>query len=384
MLMTPAQDYLRAAVRAFVAHEIAPHAAAWDRECTVPVAVLHKLGTLGLMGMCVAPAWGGAGLDLVSYVLAVEEIAAGDCGLGNLMCVNNSPNCAALQDFGTQAQKEQFLRPLARGAQHSAFLLTEPHAGSDASAIRTRAVRTGDHYVLNGTKQFVTGGRSAEIALIVAVTDAAAGKRGLSCFLSPTNLPGYRVVREERKLGHHAADTCQVALENLVIPAGNLLGPLHGGYKLALAYLENGRLGVAAQAVGVARAALSAALRYADKNSAHGKLLRNQQAIAFKLADMATAIEGAHQMTLHAATLKDAGHPCVREASMAKLYASTMAEKVCSDALQIHGDHGCLNDYPIEKLYRDSRVLAIYEGTNEIQRLVIARTLLHGAEQPFT
>ncbi len=370
MLITPVQDHIRAIARAFTTREIAPYAAQWDRECTVPVSVLGKLGALGFMGLCVDPTWGGAGLDMVSYVLAVEEIAAGDCGLCNLMCVNNSPNCAALQDHGTPAQQAHFLRPLASGTQHSAFLLTEPHAGSDAAALHTRAVRAGDHYVLNGTKQFVTGGRSANVALIVAVTDPAAGKRGLSCFLSPTDVAGYRVVRTERKLGHHAADTCQIALENLVVPAGNLLGPLHGGYRIALAYLENGRLGVAAQAVGVARAALSAALQYADK-----KALRRPPSIAFKLADMATAIEGARQMTVHAAALKDAGQPCVREASMAKLYASTIAEKVCSDALQIFGDDGCLEDFPIEKLYRDARVLAIYEGTNEIQRMVIARTL---------
>jgi butyryl-CoA dehydrogenase len=370
MLITPAQDQIRAIARAFTAREIAPFAAQWDRECTVPVEVLRKLGALGFMGLCVEPSWGGAGLDLMSYVLAVEEIAAGDCGLCNLMCVNNSPNCAALQDYGTPAQKAHFLTPLASGTRHSAFLLTEPHAGSDAAAIRTRAVREGDHYVLNGTKQFVTGGRSANVALIVAVTDPAAGKRGLSCFLSPTDVPGYRVVCTERKLGHHAADTCQIALENLVIPAGNLLGPLHGGYKIALAYLENGRLGVAAQAVGVARAALSAALEYADQNA-----LRRPQSIAFKLADMATAVEGARQITWHAAALKDAGRPCVREASMAKLYASTIAEKVCSNALQILGNDGCLENFPLEKLYRDARVLAIYEGTNEIQRMVIARNL---------
>ena len=375
MIHTPEQLQVRAVAQSFVAREIAPHAARWDREYCVPIHVLRALGPLGFMGLCIDPAWGGAGLDQVAYVLAVEEIAAGDCGLCNLMCVNNSPNCTALQDYGTPDQKERFLRPLATGAQSSAFLLTEPHAGSDAAAIQTRAVRDGDGYVLNGVKQFVTGGRSAEVALIVAVTDPDAGKRGLSCFLTPTKATGYRVAHEERKLGHHAADTCQVVLENLFIPASNLLGPLNGGYKIALAYLEHGRIGVAAQAVGVARAAFSAARRYAEERHAFGKPLREQQAVAFKLADMATAIESAHHMTLHAATLKDAGLRCVREASMAKLFASTIAERVCSDALQIHGGDGCLNDFPIEKLYRDARVLSLYEGTNEIQRMVIAREL---------
>jgi len=366
---------VRATAEAFSAREIVPHAARWDRDCEVPVHVLRGLGELGFMGMCVDAAWGGAGLDFVSYVLAVEAIAEGDCGLCNLMCVNNSPNCAALQEYGTAAQKDAFLRPLASGVQSSAFLLTEPHAGSDAAAIRTRAERRGNDYVLNGVKAFVTGGRTANVALIVAVTDPAAGKRGLSAFLTSTAAPGYRVAREERKLGHRTADTCQIALIDLVVPASQLLGSPGAGYRIALAYLENGRIGVAAQAVGVARAALRAAQRYAATRISFGQPLVAHQAIAFKLADMATAIEGAHQMTVHAASLKDAGLPCVREASMAKLHASTIAERVCSDALQIHGGYGYVSDFPVEKYYRDARVLAIYEGTNEIQRLVIARNL---------
>lgn len=375
MLLTPEQLQVRRAARSFAETALTPYAAAWDRDYTVPIAVLRELGELGFMGMRIDPRWGGAGLDTVSYVLAVEEIAAGDCGVCNLMCVNNSPNCAALEEHGTEDQKARFLRPLASGLQSSAFLLSEPQAGSDAAAITTQAVQAGGHYVLNGIKQFVTGGRSAEIALIVAVTDSSAGKRGMSCFLTPTSAPGYRVVREERKLGHHAADTCQIALENLVVPAGNLLGPRGDGYKIALAYLETGRIGVAAQAVGVARAALTAALRYAAERETFGKALREHQAIAFKLADMATAIEGAHQITLHAAALKDAGLACMREASMAKLHGSTIAERVCSQALQIHGGYGYLNDFPVEKLFRDARVLSIYEGTNEIQRMLIARGL---------
>jgi len=375
VILTPEQRQIRAAAEDFAAREIAPHAAAWDRAGAAPLAALRALGELGFMGMTIDPAWGGAGLDHVSYVLAVEAIAAADCGLCNLMCVNNSPNCAALQDHGTAWQKETFLRPLARGTVHSAFLLTEPHAGSDAAALHTRAERDGDAYVLNGTKAFATGGRSADFALIVAVTDPSAGKRGISCFLTPTRTPGYRVLREERKLGHRTVDTCLVALENLRVPASHLLGAAGSGYRIALAYLETGRIGVAAQAVGVARAALRAASDYAAARTAFGKPLREHQAVAFRLADMATAVESARQITLHAATLKDAGRPCVREASMAKLHATTIAEQVCSAALQVHGGYGYMEDFPVQKFYRDARVLAIYEGTNEIQRLVIARQL---------
>jgi butyryl-CoA dehydrogenase len=378
MLFTDEQEGIREAARAFAQAEITPHAAEWDRTCTVPVHLLRAMGRLGLMGMCIDPAWGGAGADFVSYALATEEIAAGDCGLCNMMCVNNSPNCAALQDHGTPAQKERFLRPLASGEESSAFLLTEPQAGSDAAAIRTRAVRRGDRYVLNGTKQFVTAGRSANVALIVAVTDPGAGKRGISCFLAPTAAPGYRVVREEKKLGHRAADTCQIALENLEVPEENILGTPGQGYRIALAYLENGRIGVAAQAVGVARAAYEAALRYAKERVAFGKPIIEHQAILFRLADMATAIEAARRLTLHAAALKDAARPCLKEASMAKLAATEMAERVCSDAIQIHGGYGYLNDFPVEKLYRDARVLSIYEGSNEIQRMVIGRALAAG------
>jgi alkylation response protein AidB-like acyl-CoA dehydrogenase len=377
MIPSEAQRQIRDAARAFAQKEIAPHAARWDRDCTVPIDVLRKMGPLGLMGMCVDPVWGGAGADFVSYALATEEIAAGDCGLCNMMCVNNSPNCAALEEHGSDAQKERFLRPLASGEQSSAFLLTEPQAGSDAAALTTRAVKKGDRYVLNGTKQFITAGRSADIAFIVAVIDPAAGKRGMAFFVTPTNAPGYRVAREEVKLGHHAADTCQIALEDLEIPAENMIGAPGAGYRIALAYLENGRIGVAAQAVGVARAALEAALRYAHEREAFGKPIIGHQAVEFRLADMATAIEAARQLTLYAAALKDAGRPCLQEASMAKLFASDMAERVCSEAIQVHGGYGYLNDFPVEKLWRDARVLSIYEGTNEIQRLVIGRAL-HG------
>jgi len=375
MIPTDLQLQIRDAARVFAQKEIAPHAAQWDRTCTVPIDVLRAMGPLGFMGMCVAPEWGGAGADFVSYALAVEEIAAGDCGLCNMMCVNNSPNCAALEDHGTDAQKEKFLRPLASGVQSSAFLLTEPQAGSDAAALKTRAVKRSDRWVIDGTKQFITAGRSADLAFIVAVTDPAAGKRGMSMFVAPTRSPGYRVAKEEVKLGHRAADTCQIALEGLEVPEENLLGEPGAGYRIALAYLENGRIGVAAQAVGVARAAYQAALRYAQERVSFGKTLIGHQAIEARLADMATELEAARQLTLYAASLKDEGKPCLKEASMAKLFASEMAERVCSEAIQIHGGYGYVNDFPVEKLARDARVLSIYEGTSEIQRLVIGRAL---------
>ncbi|MSQ66846.1 MAG: acyl-CoA dehydrogenase [Gammaproteobacteria bacterium] len=378
MVLTDEQAQIRAATRLFAQREIVPYAAAWDRDCAVPLAVLRAMGGVGLMGLCVDPAWGGAGADFVSYALAVEEIAHGDCGVCNMMCVNNSPNCAALTDHGTPDQKERFLRPLAGGVQHSAFLLTEPQAGSDAAALQTRAVRKADRYLLNGTKQFITAGRSADVALIVAVTDPAAGKRGMTCFLTPTATPGYRVAKEEIKLGHRSADTCQIALEDLEVPMENRLGAPGDGYRIALAYLENGRIGVAAQALGVARAALEAARGYAQLRQTFGRPLTEHQAIAFRLADMATAIEAARQLTWHAAALKDAGRVCLKEASMAKLAATAMVEQVCSQAIQIHGGNGYLSDYPVEKYYRDARVLSIYEGTNDIQRMVISRALAAG------
>jgi butyryl-CoA dehydrogenase len=375
MIPSDLQLQIRDAARAFAQKEIAPFAAAWDRSRTVPVEVLRAMGPLGLMGMCVAPEWGGAGADFVSYALAVEEIAAADCGLCNMMCVNNSPNCAALEEHGTAAQKERFLKPLASGVQSSAFLLTEPQAGSDAAALATRAVKKDDRWVIDGTKQFITAGRSADLAFIVAVTDPAAGKRGMSMFIAPTRSPGYRVAKEEDKLGHRSADTCQVVLEGLEVPEENLLGAPGAGYRIALAYLENGRIGVAAQAVGVARAAYEAALGYARERESFGKPLIGHQAIEARLADMATELEAARQLTLNAASLKDEGKPCLKEASMAKLFASEMAERVTSEAIQIHGGYGYVADFPVEKYWRDARVLPIYEGTSEIQRLVIGRAL---------
>ena len=375
MLLSEEQIIVRDMARRFAAEALAPHAAEWDRNRTFPAAALRQMGELGLLGMLVPPDFDGAGLDHVSLAVAIEEIAAGDGATSTIMSVQNSVVCMPLLKFGTAEQKEKFLKPLARGEQIGAFCLTEPHAGSDAAAIKTRAQRTTNGWRLNGVKQFVTSGKHAQLAIVFAVTDPAAGKRGMSAFLVPTNTPGYRVARIESKLGQRASDTAQIALEDCEIPGDHLLGEEGAGYKTALSNLEGGRIGIAAQAVGMARAALSAALKYATERQAFGVALTGHQAISFRLADMATRIEVARQMVLHAATLRDAGRPCLREASMAKLFASEMAEQVCSDAIQIHGGYGYVEDFSVERIYRDVRVCQIYEGTSDVQRMVIARQL---------
>ena len=379
MIPSAEQAALAAAAREFVTSEIAPHAAAWEIAGTgVPATVLARLGAQGYFGMLVPAAQGGAGLDLLDYALVTEELAAGDCGLSNLVNVSNSPVCAAIRDHGSAAQHARFLAPLARGELRGCFLLTEPHAGSDASAITTRATRRGDKWLLSGTKCFVTAGKSAQLAMIIAVTDASAGKRGISAFLAPTDAPGYRVTRLEDKLGHRNCDTAEVVLEDLELDDAHLLGRTGDGYRIALAYLEGGRIGVAAQAVGVARAALEAALGYARSRETFGQPIIEHQAVGFRLARMATQLEAARQLTWHAAALASAGQSALLAASMAKAFATEMAEKVCSDALQVHGGAGYTRAHPVEKYYRDARVLSIYEGTNDIQNLVIARALAKG------
>ena len=376
MIPSEEQSLVRDAARSFARERLAPFAAAWDREGAFPAAALLAMGKLGLLGMLVPSEWDGSGADHVSYALAIEEIAAGDGATSTIMSVHNSVACRPILQFGSEAQKERFLRPMARGEQLGCFCLTEPQAGSDASAISTRALRSGDGYVLEGTKQFVTSGKNAQVAIVFAVTDPSAGKRGISAFIVPTATPGYRVARLESKLGQRASDTAQVVFEECRIPADHLLGSEGEGYRIALANLEGGRLGIAAQAVGMARAALEAATRYALERKSFGVRLMEHQAVAFRLADMATRIEAARQLVLHAAALRDAGKPCLREASMAKLFASEMAERVCSDAIQIHGGYGYVDDFPVERIYRDVRVCQIYEGTSDVQRIVIARTLL--------
>jgi butyryl-CoA dehydrogenase len=374
-LFSEEQRLIRDMARNFAREKLAPFAAKWDRESVPPTATWAEMGKLGLMGVTVPPEWGGAGADFVSYVLALEEIAAGDGGTSTVMSVNNSPYCAALLQYGTSAQKTRFLAPYARGEQFGAFCLTEPHAGSDASALRARAIRDGAGWRISGTKQFITSGSTANAALVFAVTDAAAGKRGISCFIVPTDTPGYRVASIERKLGQHSSDTCQIVFSDVHVPADALLGREGEGYRIALANLESGRIGIAAQAVGMARAAFEAALAYAKEREAFGTAIINHQAVAFRLADMATEIEAAHQMVLNAARLRDAMQPCLMEASMAKLFASEMAERVCSAAIQIHGGYGYLADFPVERIWRDVRVCQIYEGTSDVQKLVISRQL---------
>jgi hypothetical protein len=325
--------------------------------------------------MTVPTEWGGAGADMMSYVLALEEIAAADGGLSTVMSVNNSPDCAALLTYGSPEQKEKWLKPLAKGEILGAFCLTEPHAGSDASNLKTRAVKKGNGWVLNGTKQFITSGRTADMALVFAVTDPNSSKRGISCFIVPTRTPGYRVASVEKKLGQKSSDTCQIAFENCTVGADALLGEEGDGYRVALANLSVGRIGIGAQSVGMARAAFELARAYAGEREAFGTKIINHQAVQFRLADMATKVTVARQMVLHAAALKDAGRPCLTEAAMAKLYASEMAEEVCSAAIQIHGGYGYVADYLAEKIWRDVRVCQIYEGTSDVQRILIGRGL---------
>lgn len=375
MILTQEQEMIRDSLRQFASERLAPFAADWDKHHTFPRQALRELAELGALGIVVPERWNGAGLDYVSLALAVEEIAAGDGATSTIVCVQNSLACGIPNTYGTDFQKEKYLKRLASGEWLGCFCLTEPQVGSDASAIRTTAVRDGDGWVLNGVKQFITTGSNAQVAIVFAVTDKAAGKKGISCFLVPTATPGFLVARVEEKMGQHASDTVQITLENCRVPADHLLGKEGEGYKIALSNLEAGRIGIAAQSIGMARAALEAAIKYAKEREAFGVPIVEHQAVSFRLADMATKIEAARQLTLHAASLKDAGRPCLKEASMAKLFASEMAERVCSDAIQIHGGCGYVTDFPVERIYRDVRVSQIYEGTSDIQRLVIARAV---------
>lgn len=375
MLLSTEQEMIRDAVRQFAQEVIAPQAAQWDRDKTFPHAVHKELAALGAYGVAVPESYGGAGLDYLSLALILEEIAAGDGGTSTVVSVNNCPVCSMLMAFANEAQKQQWLVPLARGEMLGAFCLTEPHVGSDASALRTTATRDGDHYVINGVKQFITSGKHADVAIVLAVTDKAAGKRGISAFVVPTSTPGYVVARLEDKLGQHSSDTAQIVFEDCRVPAANLLGEEGEGYRMALSGLEGGRIGIASQSVGMARAAFEAALAYAKERESFGQPLFAHQAVQFRLADMATRIDVARQMVWHAAALRDAGRPCLKEAAMAKLFASEMAEGVCSDAIQVFGGYGYVNDFPVERIYRDVRVCQIYEGTSDIQKILIARAL---------
>jgi butyryl-CoA dehydrogenase len=367
-------EMLRDSVRAYARAELAPRAPQWDRDSTFPREQLKELAAMGLFGVAIPEEWGGAGMDSTALAIACEEVSAGDGATGTIIAVNNLV-AGILHGFGDAAQKARWLRPVARGEMLGAFALTEPHTGSDASAITTRAESKDGAYVLNGVKQFITSGKTADVAVVFAVTDKSAGKRGISAFVVPTSNPGWIVARVEDKAGQHASDTAQIVLENCRVPADHRLADEGVGYRIALANLESGRINIAAQAVGMARAALEAALAYARERRTFGQPLVAHQAVSFRLADMATSIEAARQLTLHAAMLRDAGLPCLKEASMAKLFASEMAEKVCSDAIQIHGGYGYVSDFPVERIWRDVRVCKIYEGANDIQRMLIGRSI---------
>ena len=375
MLLSDDQAMIRESARSFAQAEVAPLSAEWDRTAEFPTDIARRLGELGFLGMTISEEWGGAGADNVSLALVIEEISAADAACGLLVGLQNSVVCAPINQFGTNDQKERFLRPAARGEIRGCFCLTEPQAGSDASNLRTKADLRGNHYVINGSKQFISSGATADIALIFGVTDSGSGKKGISAFIVSTDSPGYKVVTKEDKLGQRASDTCQLSFEDLEVFQDMVLGELGEGYRIALANLEGGRIGIGAQALGIARAAYEAALSYAKGRESMGQAIIQHQAVAFRLADMATKIEVARQMIWHAAALKDSGRPALKEACMAKLFASEMAEEVCSAAIQIHGGYGFVRGYPVERLWRDVRVCTIYEGTSDVQRLVISRAV---------
>lgn len=375
MILTEEQEMIRDAAREFSQAELVPHASEWDRTGEFPEAAISRMGELGFLGMLIPEDWDGADTGHIAYALALEEVAAGDGGCSTVMSVQNSVVNIPILREGSTAQKERFLRPLSRGEMRGGFALTEPQAGSDASNLKVQARLDGNRYILSGTKQFITSGGTADVMLTFAVTDPDAGKKGISAFLVPTDQPGYRVARKEEKLGQRSSDTCQIVFEDMEITPDLMLGEPGEGYRIALSNLEGGRIGIAAQSVGMARAAYEAARDYAGERESFGRAIAGHQAVAFRLADMATQIEAAHQMVLHAAALRDAARPCLKEASMAKLFASEMAETVCSQAIQIHGGYGYLSDYPVERIYRDVRVCQIYEGTSDVQRMVISRAI---------
>ena len=375
MLLSEDHRAVQDAVRAYVQDRIAPQAAAWDKNHHFPKDELRGLAGLGCYGVAVPTEWDGAGLDYLALSVILEEIAAGDGATSTVVSVNNCPVCSILMAWASDAQKQAWLRPLARGDMLGAFCLTEPHVGSQADGLKTTATKDGDHYVLNGVKQFITSGKNGDVAIVMAVTHKAAGKKGISAFIVPTNTPGYVVARIEDKMGQHASDTAQILFESCRVPAANRLGEEGQGLKIALSGLEGGRIGIASQSVGMARAAFEAALQYSKQRVAFGKPIFEHQALQFRLGEMATQIEAARQLIHHAASLKDAGVPCLKEAAMAKLFASEMAERVCSAAIQVFGGYGYVSDFPVERIYRDVRVCQIYEGTSDVQKILIGRAL---------
>jgi butyryl-CoA dehydrogenase len=375
MILNESQAMIRDMARSFAQEKLAPNAAEWDKTHYFPKAELQEMGKLGFLGITVPEEWGGAGADAVSMAAILEELAAGDAGISTVVSGHNSVACMPIAQFGSKEQKQRFLRPLASGEWIGGFALTEAHGGSDAGSLSTKAVRRSDQYVLNGVKQFITTGKNGDIIIAFAKTQPELGPKGISAFIVPTNTPGYRVMRVESKMGQHSSDTCQIAFEDMALPATFLLGQEGQGYRIALANLESGRIGIAAQAVGIARSAYDIAVQYARERHVFGKAIIDHQAVGFRIARMASRIEAARQLVLHSAALKDAGKPCLMEACMAKLEASETAEQVCSDAIQTLAGYGYLTDYPVERLYRDARVTKIYEGTNDVQHLVILREL---------
>ncbi len=375
MILTEEQLMIRDMARDFSQKKLLPNAEEWDKNKMFPAAEIQEMGELGLLGMTMPEEWGGSDVGYVSFALALEEIAAGDGACSTILSVHNSVGCGPVLSHGSDFLKEKYLKPMAAGELLSCFCLTESHAGSDASALKTRAVKDGDDYVLNGSKQFITSGKNAQIAIVFAVTDPTAGKRGISAFLIPTDNPGYKVSSLEDKMGQNASDTASIFFDDCRIPASHLIGKEGEGYKIALSNLESGRIGISAQCVGMARAAYEAALIYAQERKSFGKEIFEHQAVSFRLADMATKIEASHLMVMNAAALIDAGKPALKEACMAKLFASEAAEEVCSAAIQVLGGYGYVKDYPVERIYRDVRVAQIYEGTSDIQKIIIARQI---------
>ena len=375
MILSELQQQILDMTRSFARERLALGAAERDRQHRFPREELTEMGELGLLGMLVPEAYGGSDTGALAYAIAVEEIAAGDGACSTIMSVHSSVGCVPILKYGTEEQQLRFLPKLASGEWIGGFALTEPQAGSDASNLKTRARREGDHYVLDGAKQFITSGKNGHVIIVFAVTDPGAGKNGITAFIVPTDTPGYEILRVEEKLGLNASDTCQIAFNGMKVPVENRLGEEGQGYRIALSNLEGGRIGIAAQSVGMAQAAFEAARDYAGERKAFGKAIAEHQAVAFRLADMATQIEAARQLVWHAASLREAGIPCISQASMAKLFASEMVERVCSDAIQIHGGYGYMRDYPVERIYRDARICQIYEGTSDVQRMVIARNL---------
>jgi butyryl-CoA dehydrogenase len=376
LALTDEQELIQAMAREFAQSEIRPIAAEIDRDCRFPHETVKKMGELGLMGIAVPERWGGAGADTVSYVVALEEIAKACASHAVVMSVNNSLYGDPVLKFGTDAQRERFLAPVAGGHVIGCFALTEPQAGSDAANQATTARRDGDHYVITGRKLFISNGREASLALVFAQTDRSQAHRGISAFVVEKGTPGFSVSKTEDKLGIRASDTAELVFDECRVPAANRIGEEGQGFRIALTAIDGGRIGIAAQAVGIAAGAYERALSYARERKAFGVTIGEHQMVQWMLADMTTTIDGARLMTLKAATLKDGGTPFTKEASMAKLFAAEMAMKVTTDAVQVHGGYGFLKDYEVERAFRDAKITAIYEGTSQIQKLVIAREVL--------